>query len=371
MIKVMIADDSATVRTYLSEILGAQKDFLLVGEAKDGDEAVQLVKKTSPDVVVMDIQMPRMNGLDATRKIMKENPVPIIIHSALLAQDQVEKTCWAMEAGAVSALEKPEGPGHPRFSIMARKLVDTIRVMAGVKVVRRCSAFAKKDASYDGPVDPAPEKTAPAPAPVRTALKLVAVGASTGGQPAIRAILSNLSPRFNLPLLVVLHIGEGFIKGTAGWMGKLTQRPVALAEQNMMIQPGHVYFAPDNFHMGITPNGRILLNDGAPMNGMRPSVSFLFHSVARAYGNRAAGVILSGMGKDGAEELKLMRDKGAVTIAQSKATATVFGMPGEAVRLGAAAHTMGPEEIAQFLNSLGTGQLPLQGANGAAANHLA
>ncbi|MFP4474318.1 MAG: chemotaxis-specific protein-glutamate methyltransferase CheB [Desulfatibacillaceae bacterium] len=350
MTRVLIADDSVTVRTYLEEIIKAEKDLELVGMAQDGAQAVKMVPELKPDVVVMDIQMPNMNGLDATRRIMEENPVPIVINSALLADDQVEKTCWAMEAGAVSALEKPEGPGHPRFQKMAKKLVDTIRVMSGVKVVRRNSAFARKNEDFRKLVD-VPEK--PLPAPVRSPVKLVVMGASTGGQPAIRTILSNLSPDFSVPTLIVLHIGEGFIKGTVNWMDKLTPRPVRLAEHNMRMEAGHVYFAPDHHHMGVTAGGRIILDDGAHINNMRPAVSFLFHSAARSYGNKALGVILSGMGKDGAEELKVMRDRGAVTIAQSKATATVNGMPGEAVKIGAATHAMSPEEIAGFLNSLG------------------
>ena len=346
MIKVLIVDDSPTVREYMKHIIDSDKDLEVAGVAKDGAEAVELVRMNPPDVVTMDIHMPRMDGYKATRKIMELHPLPIVIVSASWNSKDVEKTFQAMEAGAVAAVEKPKGPGHPESKRMVSQVIETVKLMSEVKVVRR---FAKYKRSSDTTPVMTPQKVLmPAPSKV----DIVAVGASTGGPPVIRTILSSLKPDFPVPILIVQHIASGFLHGFMEWLGKTTSCRVRLPAHGERIKRGHVYFAPDGFHMGITSNCRIVLDKSYPENGLKPSVSYLFRSISENFGSRAVGVLLTGMGKDGSCELKMMKKRGSVTIAQDKESSVVHGMPGEAIKIGAVNHILSPKDIAAYLNML-------------------
>ncbi|MBI9076669.1 MAG: chemotaxis-specific protein-glutamate methyltransferase CheB [Desulfatibacillum sp.] len=345
MIKVLVVDDSPTVREQLAAIIESDGELNLVGMAHNGIQAVEMVAKMRPDVVIMDIHMDKMDGFEATQIIMEQTPVPIVINSTLLSADHVENTFRAMQAGAVAAMEKPKGPGHPEYAQTCRKLISTVKLMSEVKVVRRSSKLRKVRPEL--PPSPAPLK-----AREKAEIKIVAVGASTGGPPVIRTILTNIRPDFHLPILFVQHISLGFLTGMVGWLNKESTLPVEIPEHGSMIKPGHVYFAPDDFHMGVMKSGKIVLSKASLENGVRPSVSFLFNSVARSHGDQAVGILLSGMGSDGSAELRDMLDKGAITIAQDEESSVVHGMPGEAIRLNGAKEIMTPMEIAAFLNSL-------------------
>jgi two-component system chemotaxis response regulator CheB len=291
----------------------------------------------------MDIHMPRMDGLEATRRIMAEQPLPIIVVSSSWQPAEVTLTFRAMDAGAVALAEKPRGPAHPEGERIARHLVQTVKAMAGVRVLRRKPAATQRGT-------PSPSRAArPSPAK-RTGLKVVAMGASTGGPPALARILSRLPSNFAAPILIVQHIAEGFLPGLAKWLAEETRFPIHIASDNEPALPGRAFLAPDGAHMGLDPQSRIMLSSTAPPeNGLRPSVSYLFRSVLSTCGPACAGVLLTGMGRDGAAELKTLRDAGAVTIVQDEASSVVFGMPGEALRLGAATHGMPPERIAEQL----------------------
>lgn len=363
MIKVLIVDDSATVREYLRHILNTDADLEVIGIARDGDEAVSLVGRLQPDVVTMDIQMPRMNGYEATRKIMETHPVPIVVISSTVVPEQVTNTFRAIKAGAVAVLEKPKGPGHPDSDRMASKVIQIVKLMSEIRVVTRYANKKKVLKAKSLPDKPATVRSefgcrsALASLPGIVAknrsgahrIKLVAIGASTGGPPVIRNILSRLTADFPVPILLVQHIAPGFIQGMAEWLSKEIALPIRIPRHGEIVTAGRAYFAPDACHMGITGGGKIVLSKSSPINGLRPSVSHLFNSVAEVYGDTAAGVLLTGMGKDGASELKKMREKGALTIAQNKESSVVHGMPGEAIRLGAAKHIFSPDEIAGFL----------------------
>jgi len=304
-----------------------------------------MVKSKCPDIVTMDIRMPKMDGYEATRKMMATNPVPIVMVSATLSLEGVESSCKAMEAGAIAALEKPKGPGHPEADRMVKKLARTLRIMSEIKVVRRT---AKQ--SIPGTASRLSAVTATRPGTVRA--ELVAIGASTGGLPAIKTILSGLPENFPVPILIVQHITSGFLPGMVKWLDAEIALPVKIAAHRDRILKRHVYFAPNDHHVGINQKGKIVLSDTPPINGVRPSVSHLFSSVARSYGQRAIGVLLTGMGKDGALGLKEMKEKGALTIAQDKESSVVFGMPAEAIKMNAADKIFSPKEIACFLGSL-------------------
>jgi two-component system chemotaxis response regulator CheB len=294
----------------------------------------------------MDINMPVMDGLEATRTIMETNPIPIVIVSATVDPGEVATTFRALEAGALAAVQKPAGIGHPQYQQTAKALVETVKLMSEVKVVRRWGAQRKNRALTVG------ASTVDSPVHGSSNIEIIAMGASTGGPSVIKRILSEFPANFPLPVLIVQHISPGFLPGFAESLRPSCKLPVTIPKDGEVLQPGHVYLAPDGVHMGVGARGRIVLVSNPPENGMKPSISYLFRTVADVLGPRAAGVILTGMGRDGADGLKSMREKGAVTIAQDEASSIVFGMPAEAVRIGAATHVFSPEQIASFLTKL-------------------
>jgi two-component system, chemotaxis family, protein-glutamate methylesterase/glutaminase len=345
MIKVMIVEDSPTTAEYIKFVLESAGGFEVIPVATDGEKAVSQVTCSKPDVILMDINMPRMNGFEATRAIMETNPVPIVIFSASWDPEDVKKTFQAMEAGALAVLEKPPGPGSPRADKMTQELVRTLRLMSEVPVVRRTTQFKKQET--DRGHARRMKETASTDAP-----KLVAIGASTGGPPALHKTLSMLPGDFPAPIMIVQHISVGFLTRLATWLDASCAIKVQVGRHRDLLEPGHAYLAPDKLHMGVTGGGTIALSDAAPEHNIRPSVSHLFRSVALEYGGAAAGILLTGMGRDGAQELGDIKKRGGVTIAQDEETSVVHGMPGEAIKLGNAAIVQSPEEIGETLKRL-------------------
>ena len=331
MIKVLVVDDSRVAQEFMVHILTADPAIQVVGIANNGVEAVAAVKEKRPDVITMDIHMPKMDGFEATRAIMETTPTPIIIVSASTTAKGAESTFQALDAGALAVVLRPPGKGHPNHALAARELIHTIKMMFEIKLVRRIERPPKE-------LPPTPQAT-----------QLVAIGASTGGPPVLHRILSLLPRDLSVPVLIVQHIAPGFVAGFAQWLAGASGFPVQLAEHGQTPLPGHAYLAPDGFHLGVDSHLRISLSSQPPENGLRPSVGHLFHSVALAMGSRAAGVLLTGMGLDGAKELKELKDLGALTLAQDKASSVVHGMPGEAVKLGAATYVLPPDGIAAML----------------------
>ncbi|MGH9456907.1 MAG: chemotaxis-specific protein-glutamate methyltransferase CheB [Thermoanaerobaculia bacterium] len=343
MINVLVVEDSAVVLELLVHILSADPAIRIVGKARHGEEAIEMVERLRPDIVTMDIHMPRLDGIEATRRIMETVPTPIVIVSGSSDPEEVATTFAAIEAGALAVLERPYGPGHPEHERTAKGLVQTVKLMSEVRVVRRWARLR-------------PGATAPAPqvaASVARRVEIVAIGASTGGPPVLHCILEELPREFSLPIVIVQHMAAGFLDGFAEWLSHSTGIPVRLAAHGDVVQAGRAYLAPDAMQMRVEAGGRIVLADDPPENGLRPSVSYLFRSVASAYRDRAVAGLLSGMGRDGARELKLLRDRGATTFAQDRETSVVHGMPGEAIRLEGAAHVLPPEGIAALLARVG------------------
>jgi len=343
MIKVLIVDDSHTTMEYLKHLLNSDDEIMIAGIAENGEEAVELSKRKRPDVILMDINMPKMNGFQATRIIMENNPAPIIIMSSSHDVKETAVIFRAMEAGAVSLANKPQGINHPDHESDAGELLENVKLMSEVMVVRR-SKLEKGLAR-----EPRPEPSAVNFVAKTGEISVIAMGASAGGPLALQTVLSKIPNNFPIPILIVQHIASGFIEGLTEWLGETTECPIHLAAHREILLPGHVYFAPDDYQMGVDGSGRIALSRAKPENGTRPSISFLFRSVAEIYGAAAVGALLTGMGKDGADELKLMRDKGAVTIAQDKKSSLVHGMAGEAIKLDAAMYELPLESIADAL----------------------
>lgn len=361
-IRVLVIEDSASVRDLLVYILGKDPGIEVVATGADGVEAVELARRHRPDVITMDIHMPRLNGLEATRRIMETVPTPIVIVSASASHSEVEATFEALQAGALAMVDKPQGLGQTAGRGAADKLLETVKLMSEVKVVRRwprvAAPAAEADAAAPAVADLAPGMDSPpAGARAAAAIGVVAMGASTGGPVVLQTILAGLPAGLLAPVLIVQHISVGFTEGFVEWLAHSTGFPVHLAEDGAPARAGHAYVAPDGLHLGVAPGPRLALAAGPPEHGHRPAVAYLFRSAARAFGPGAAGVLLSGMGRDGAEELRLMKERGAVTIAQDRESSAVPGMPGEAIRLDAAHYVLSPERIAATLGQLvGTGR---------------
>jgi two-component system chemotaxis response regulator CheB len=297
--------------------------FVVCGLADSGRGVVRAVDRHEPDVVLLDMQMPEADGLEATRAIMAERPKPVVIFCGLGDDHAQRRALEALEAGAISLVPKP-GPGQGLESAAAA-LGRTLEVAAGVRIVTRRR-------SPSGPIPipslaPAPLPAAPSPAPRSTATRaLIAIGASTGGPPALRDVLRGLDGESVPPIAVVQHIVPGFLDNLVQWLGTELRRPVVVAQQGQPLERGVVYFAPSHGHLTVRA-GRVAIDVGPPVQGHRPSADVLFRSVARESGSQSVGVILTGMGEDGARGLLEMREAGADTLAQDEATSVVYGMP--------------------------------------------
>ncbi len=340
VIKVLIVDDSPVVRELLTHIFSADPQLQVVGVAGNGLDALEAVKQKRPDVVTMDVHMPKMDGFEATRRIMEIQPTPIVIVSGSSSASEVAFSFQATEAGALSVVPRPPGPAHPGHAAAARELINNIKLMSEVRVVTRRATRGK-------------EAPPPVPGPVvEGEIKLVAIGASTGGPPVLQRILSVLPGDMPFPLAIVQHIAKGFTKGYVEWLSRASGFPLKIAEHREYLRPGMGYIAPDGLHLEVEPGPRAVLNDQEPESTLRPSINHLFLSVARSYGSKSVGVLLTGMGSDGSRALLEMRQKGATTVVQDEASSVVFGMAAEAIKLGAAEHILPPEGIAALLAGL-------------------
>lgn len=352
MIRVLIVDDSPTAQQLLNQLLSQDSTIEVIGIAKDGKEALTMVSSHHPDVVTMDVVMPGIDGIETTRTLMENMPLPIIVVSSALNQKEVNLTFQALAAGALGVVEKPTSASLSSDS--GRRLLQLVKAMAEVKVVRRHPKLSLPLRIANGQAG----GTTPAPIlgalekPRKTGFRGIAIGASTGGPSILARILSELPGDFPLPILIVQHISQGFIQGMVDWLKDTIHLSVELAQQAAPLLPGHVYLAPDDRQFGLDAADRVTLSKDPPENDLRPSVSFLFRSVAKQWGAQSIGVLLSGMGSDGARELGAIHRQGGVTIAQNEESSAVFGMPGTAVALGAVDFLLGPEQIVTMLESL-------------------
>lgn len=369
-IRVLLAEDSPTMRYYLASLLAETDDFQVVGEARNGEEALALTQQLKPDVISMDIRMPRMDGLEATRRIMSECPTPVVVVSGLL-EHEVDLAFQAVQAGALAVVEKPPERSHPAFSDRQHQLLKTLRAMAGVRVVaRRERIFAPGAASAEvraTPVSAIPAVAAGSMLDVRTpsgrlraVAELVAIGASAGGPSALTSVLSGVRTGFRLPIVIVQHMPGEFVPGLARWLEKSAARPVRVASDGLVLEAGMVYLAPGGSHLTIARQRlrgeQAWVAHLVPEQGphrYQPSVDVLFASIAATCGAGGVGIILTGMGEDGADGLLAMRQAGARTLAQDRESCIVYGMPGAAVERGAVEQVVPLSRIAAILGNLG------------------
>jgi two-component system chemotaxis response regulator CheB len=357
MIRCLVADDSRVFRAILRAILCRARNVEIVGEAADGDEAVRKVLELRPDVVTMDVRMPGKDGLTAIGEIMRRAPTPIIVVSAEAGPERQELSFHALQLGAIEVLGKPRTDGQGRFEREAEEIREAVQAVAGLDLRTLGPGRGGRGASAAGRAQAAAPARTPWP-PLSLGIgaspRVVGIAASTGGPAALARILAELPAGYGLPILIVQHIARGFERGLAHWLDQESPLDVRLAAQGEALRPGTVYVAPDGLHLGVAGE-RVDLSDGAPVRGFRPSGTRLFESLAREYGPAAAGVVLSGMGDDGADGLRAIRDRGGYTAAQGPVSSVVFGMPRAAIDRGAASVTLELEDIAGALARLARG----------------
>jgi two-component system, chemotaxis family, protein-glutamate methylesterase/glutaminase len=347
-IRVLIVDDSSLVQEVLRSIFQSASGLEVAGVAGNGREAVELTAKLRPDVIVMDINMPELDGLEATQKIMAYYPTPILI---LTSMDGAEIAFQALSNGALEVMEKPELDAEK-----CRALIRKIKLSAGVQVATHIAGRrgGEEHAETIYRQQPAPKKPVePAlPRPSATSdvrpRRVVGIGSSTGGPNALGQIFSALPIDFPASILVVQHIADGFVPVLVNWLNGTSPIRVKEAEDTERLAPGTAYIAPNGLHMELVGD-RISLNAAPPLAGHRPSADVLLSSLARYCGERGMGVILSGMGRDGARGVKEIRNAGGYTVAQSEETCVVFGMPGAAVELDGVNRVLTPQGIADAM----------------------
>lgn len=348
--RVLVVEDSLTVRKRIVEVLAADPGLEVVGEADDGKRGIELCQSLRPDVVTLDMMLPTMSGLAATEFIMAYCPTPILIVSASTNRGELFKTYEALAAGALDVLDKPQG-NEPNDT-WERKLVSTVKLIARVKVITHPRGrLAPRSPLSDG------VGTLPLVQQANGRLRVIAIGTSTGGPAALLEILRGLPRNFPLPILLVIHIGELFAETFAEWLEGQCPLRVSFARDGEPVQAigeGRVLMAPPGRHL-VVHQGKLRLTEDPERHSCRPSVDVLFESLAREIGSEVAACLLTGMGKDGAEGLAALRRAGGRTIAQDEKTATVFGMPREAILLGAAEQILPLEAIAPALRAMTQG----------------
>jgi two-component system chemotaxis response regulator CheB len=335
-IRVLVADDSPTARQLLAALVSADPRLELAGMARNGGEAVAMAKQLHPDVAVLDIHMPDIDGVEATRRIMSESPLPVVIVSASVDVRELSIAFEAERAGAVAAHPKPVGPECEAFQRDADQLLRTIKLMAGLKVVRRTVPHI-----------------APAPRGVDLdRVQVVAIVCSTGGPPALARIVAKLGREFPVPVLCVQHISQGWANGLVRWLAGISKLAVKLAEDGERLRAGTLYIAPDDRHLVVSGRDFVGVRGDPPVGGFRPSGTPLLESVARGFGRDALGIMLTGMGDDGVAGMRALHAAGGFCVAQDNESSVVWGMPGAVVAAGAANEVRSLDAIVDLLERL-------------------
>lgn len=339
MIKILIADDSIVVRSILKDALNSVEDMVVVGEAVDGEEAVRLTGNLRPDIVIMDILMPVMGGLEATETIMARFPTPILILSSTLDERDVKLAFTAIKKGALDVMGKPAGVIQENQQEFISRLAEKIRMLARIKVIHHISRKLQRQ-------EPAVKEK-------NGRRNILAIGASTGGPKAVMSIVKTLPATLDAMVFIVQHISSGFAKGFAQWLNVECQLPVRLAEDGVIPKKGEILVAPNDSQM-ILDGKSISLMDDPPVNCCKPSIDVFFSSLSLEHGAQTVAVLLTGMGKDGAQGLSDLRERGGKTIVQDEKSCVVFGMPKAAIALNAADEILPLSDIPSALSQIFT-----------------
>lgn len=346
-IRVLVVDDSAVVRHTMSELISAAPDLEVMGTANDPFQAAEQFKREIPDVITLDVEMPRMDGITFLRRLMAQRPVPVIVCSSLVGEG-TRTMLDALEAGAVEVIQKPAVSTRQFLEESAIRIQDAVRAAAKARLSRRPPA---QRSSRAGQHMAGPARARPAGAMAKTTQTIVAIGASTGGTEALRYVLQSLPP-FAPPIVIVQHMPAGFTKAFADRLNGIAEITVREARDGDSVLRGQALIAPGNMHMSLRRSGAnyyVSVEDGPLVSRHRPSVDVLFGSVAQAAGANAVGLIMTGMGNDGAAGLAKMRTAGAVTIGQNEASCVVYGMPKEAKKAGAVMNEAALEALPELI----------------------
>lgn len=344
-IRLLLVEDSPVALAILQRLLRDQPDIELVGIARNGQEALAVIPDVNPHVICTDLHMPKMNGLELTHEVMARFPRPILVISASVQEEDTQNVFRILEAGALDIFPKPRTGLAAEYDKTKQELLTKIRVLSGVSVFTQHRREVPRP-----PIPPAPPPSATEIAQLDIrAPRVLTIGSSTGGPQALQTLFEALPRQFPVPILCVQHISDGFLQGLIDWLNLKSALQIKIAIAGELPQPGGVYFPPERQHMQLNSQGRFEITRSAPVAGHCPSVTVLFESVAAYYRRSAVGVLLTGMGRDGADGLKAIALTGGTTIAQDEATSVVFGMPKEAIALGAAQHVLPIEGIAPFL----------------------
>jgi len=339
MIRIVLADDSALTRVVLRDLLARDPEIRIVAEVGDGRSAVDQTARLKPDLVIMDVMMPVMDGIEAVAEIMATSPTPILMLSANTDPTDSRSAFSAIRLGALDVMAKPAGVTTDAFAALADQLIARVRSLSRIRVMHHFR----------------PTRRVLPQAPIMAAgrRRLLAIGASTGGPKAVMQLLKELPASLEAAVLIVQHIADGFAAGFADWLDREVPLPVALARDGEVPQPGRVLVAPNRAHLTVNGSGRVALRESPPLHNCRPAADALFLSLAEAgQGAETVGLVLTGMGTDGAAGLKALRDQGAFTIAQDEATCAVFGMPKAAIDRGAVDQVLPLAEIAGTVRPL-------------------
>lgn len=339
-IKVLLVDDSILTLAILKRMLADTPEIQVVGTAVNGREALNLIPSLQPDVICTDLHMPVMGGLEFIRAVMEKFPRPVLVLSISVQQEQVANIFQLLEAGAIDVMAKPLGGVEMDTGLDARELIAKIKILAGVVVIR------KHHKAHDALVPPSANdfsqiKAAP--------LRIIGIGASTGGPQAFQEILTHLPGDLPVPVICVQHISEEFMQGMVDWLAPQCKLKIMTAVTGIEPQPGTVYFPRGGSHLIVDSQGRLECTNAPIYNGHRPSISVTFNSLAQHYAGETAGVLLTGMGRDGVDGILSIARAGGVTIAQDEESSIVFGMPKEAVEQGAVKHILPLDQIAPML----------------------
>ncbi|MEO9959218.1 MAG: chemotaxis-specific protein-glutamate methyltransferase CheB [Alphaproteobacteria bacterium] len=344
-IRVMIVEDERVVRLLLEHIIGDDPRLEVVASVGSGEEALETLPKVKPDVISLDIRLPGINGFEVTRRVMSEHPTPIVVVSASVQAEDLRISMNALRAGALSVVEKPVGVTSSAYSEMADRLCRNLMLMSDVRIVRQRnqSPQARKPVA----VRPPPSSCSSNERDYR----LLGLVASTGGPNALVEVLKCLGPEYPLPIALVQHITASFLEGFAAWLSEVSRFKVEIVSSPADMVPGCIYLAPADRHLEVIGH-RAIAVDAPKVSSQRPSGTVLFRSMARTVARRGIGVLLTGMGDDGAEGLLALREAGGHTIAENEATAVVYGMPKAAFNLGAVEEQLPLHKIGPRLKNL-------------------
>lgn len=352
MIRVLVVDDSQTACKLLRGVLESDPSICVVGTAGDGLQAVKQVLALKPDLVTMDLNMPVLDGYEATRRIMEARPTPIVVVSTLAAPKDQAVTFQALKAGALDVVLKPTGSASEDYAPIRERLLSTVKTMSQVKVLRRRATGSQAGMASAGVGSMTHEGgTAALAASAVTSRppKLVVIGSSTGGPAALAAFIKPLTAAFPIPIAVAQHITPGFLGGLVEWLQRETVLPIEIVNGRTPLRGGRIYLPKDDHHLIVADPGALDVNQGPLVSYVRPSATVLFESAARQFGASVAGVILTGMGDDGAIGMRTLKQHGAITFAQNEATCVVYGMPRAAVELGVVDVQLPPEAICKTI----------------------